>query len=198
MFVLVGQVLNSRAQLRPDDVGADRQQRDLASRCSSAYLLAFGPAAGREQSGALLRGPGAAARSRLDAGHRGAAAGPGSLPASGPGSRYRPRFDFRGTGLGHTLRLGVWTVLFVIVNQIAYTIVVRIASSGTAQAATGRHDRHRLHDLLQRLPGDDGPARHRHGVAGDRDAAAALRGRRRARPARARRGVASMMRTAYA
>ncbi len=50
------------------------------------------------------------------------------------GFRYRPRFDFRGSGLGHTLRLGIWTVLFVIVNQIAYTVVVRIASSGTAAA----------------------------------------------------------------
>ena len=50
------------------------------------------------------------------------------------GYRYRPRFDFRGSGLGHTLRLGIWTVLFVIVNQVAYTVVVRIASSGTAAA----------------------------------------------------------------
>ncbi|RLV48428.1 murein biosynthesis integral membrane protein MurJ, partial [Nocardioides mangrovicus] len=50
------------------------------------------------------------------------------------GVTFRPRFDFRGTGLGHTLRLGVWTVLFVVVNQIAYTIVVRIASDGTAQS----------------------------------------------------------------
>ncbi|MBI2245414.1 MAG: murein biosynthesis integral membrane protein MurJ, partial [Nocardioides sp.] len=53
------------------------------------------------------------------------------------GFRYRPRFDFRGTGLGHTLRLGVWTVLFVIVNQVAYTVVVRLASSGTASSADG-------------------------------------------------------------
>src|SRR4029079_18658368 len=51
------------------------------------------------------------------------------------GFSYRPRFDFRGTGLGHTLRLGVWTVLFVIVNQVAYTIVVRLASSGTVGGA---------------------------------------------------------------
>jgi putative peptidoglycan lipid II flippase len=50
------------------------------------------------------------------------------------GFTFRPRFDFRGSGLGHTLRLGIWTVLFVIVNQIAYTVVVRIAGSGTAAA----------------------------------------------------------------
>jgi putative peptidoglycan lipid II flippase len=50
------------------------------------------------------------------------------------GFYYRPQFDFRGTGLGHTLRLGVWTVWFVIVNQVAYTVVVRLASGGTASA----------------------------------------------------------------
>ncbi|UUZ61658.1 oligosaccharide flippase family protein [Nocardioides sp. B-3] len=47
------------------------------------------------------------------------------------GFAYRPRFDFRGTGLGHTLRLGVWTVLFVVVNQIAFPVVTRLASGGT-------------------------------------------------------------------
>jgi putative peptidoglycan lipid II flippase len=34
------------------------------------------------------------------------------------------------------LRLGVWTVLFVVVNQVAYTVVVRLASGGTADAVT--------------------------------------------------------------
>ncbi|MCP6374038.1 hypothetical protein NL455_29590, partial [Klebsiella pneumoniae] len=51
------------------------------------------------------------------------------------GFRYRPRFDFRDTGLGHTLRLGTWTVLFVVVNQLAYTVVVRLASTGTGAGA---------------------------------------------------------------
>ena len=49
------------------------------------------------------------------------------------GFHYRPRFDFRGTGLGHTARLGVWTVLFVVVNQLAYLVVTRLASSGTVK-----------------------------------------------------------------
>jgi putative peptidoglycan lipid II flippase len=44
------------------------------------------------------------------------------------GFHYRPRFDFRGVGLGHTLRLGGWTLLFMVVNQIAYVIVTRLAS----------------------------------------------------------------------
>jgi len=53
------------------------------------------------------------------------------------GFRFRPRFDFRHTGLGQTLRLSIWTVLFVIVNQIAYTVVVRLASGGTAAGTDG-------------------------------------------------------------
>ena len=51
------------------------------------------------------------------------------------GFRYRPRFDFRGTGLGHTGRLAVWTVLFVVVNQLAYLVITRIAVAGSAQVA---------------------------------------------------------------
>ena len=56
------------------------------------------------------------------------------------GFRFSPRLDVRGTGLGHTLRLGAWTVGFVIVNQIAYTVVVRLANSGTAQGVLGGCD----------------------------------------------------------
>jgi len=55
------------------------------------------------------------------------------------GVRFRARYDFRHTGLAHTLRLGVWTVLFVIVNQVAYTVVVRLASGGTASSACLRN-----------------------------------------------------------
>ncbi|MDX6358894.1 MAG: putative peptidoglycan lipid flippase, partial [Nocardioidaceae bacterium] len=53
------------------------------------------------------------------------------------GVHFRPRYDFRNSGLGHTLRLGIWTVLFVVVNQVAYTVVVRLASGGTARAGCG-------------------------------------------------------------
>ena len=53
------------------------------------------------------------------------------------GFRYSPRFDFRDAGLGHTLRLGLWTVLFVVVNQLAYLVVVKLASSGTAAGGDG-------------------------------------------------------------
>ena len=51
------------------------------------------------------------------------------------GVPLRPRFDFRGTGLGHTLRLGLWTVGFVILNQVAFFVVSRIATGSSVTAA---------------------------------------------------------------
>ena len=52
----------------------------------------------------------------------------------------QPRFDFRGTGLGHTLRLGMWTVGFVIVNQLAFYVMVRRATAGTGAGRRRRVD----------------------------------------------------------
>ncbi len=48
------------------------------------------------------------------------------------GYRYRPRFDFRNTGLGHTFHLAKWTLGFVAVNQLALVVVNKLATSATA------------------------------------------------------------------
>ena len=53
------------------------------------------------------------------------------------GLSIRLRFDWRGVGLGHTLRLGLWTLMFVLANQVAYFVVSRLAVSATTQAAEG-------------------------------------------------------------
>lgn len=45
------------------------------------------------------------------------------------GFRLRPRFDFRGTGLGQAGRLARWVFLYVLANQLAYLVVVRLASA---------------------------------------------------------------------
>ena len=47
------------------------------------------------------------------------------------GYRFRPRFDFRHTGLGKTLRLAKWTLGFVLVTQLALVVVNRLATSAT-------------------------------------------------------------------
>lgn len=48
------------------------------------------------------------------------------------GFRLRPRFDLKGTGLGHTFALTKWTIGFVAVNQLALMVVNRLATSATA------------------------------------------------------------------
>ena len=95
------------------------------------------------------------------------------------GFAYRPRLDLRGSGLGHTLRLGIWTVLFVIVNQIAYVVVLRLATSGAIGSDDGTGFTVYTFSFLVVMV----PALDRHRVAGHRDAAAALRARRGRGPA---------------
>ena len=45
------------------------------------------------------------------------------------GYRYRPRFDWRGVGLGRAGSLAKWTFGFVAVNQLAYLVVVRLTTA---------------------------------------------------------------------
>jgi putative peptidoglycan lipid II flippase len=47
------------------------------------------------------------------------------------GYHYRPRFDFKHTGLGKTFRLAKWTLGFVLVTQAALVVVSKLASSAT-------------------------------------------------------------------
>ncbi len=130
MFVLVGQILNSRGRFGPM-MWAPIANNAIAIGVLLAYLVLYGPAGGDAVNGAytgpqeVLLGVGSTfgivAQLLILVPYLRAA-----------GFRFRPRFDFRGSGLGHTLRLGSWTVLFVLVNQLTATMVVRLASSGSA------------------------------------------------------------------
>jgi putative peptidoglycan lipid II flippase len=131
MFVLVGQVLNARGRFGPM-MWAPIANNVISVAVLVVYLIVFGPAQD-------LFGPYSADQELL--------LGLGSTLGiavqflilvpylRSSGFRFRPRFDFLHTGLGHTFRLGLWTVLFVVVNQVAYTVVVRLASGGTADPA---------------------------------------------------------------
>jgi putative peptidoglycan lipid II flippase len=135
MFVLLGQVLNARGRFGPM-MWAPIANNVISVAVLVTYLLLFGQAEGEQLYGAFTPG-------------QEALLGIGStlgiavqflvlLPyLRAAGFRYRPRFDFRDSGLGHTLRLGAWTVLTVAANQIAYTVVVRLASGGTVHDETG-------------------------------------------------------------
>jgi putative peptidoglycan lipid II flippase len=133
MFVLIGQVLNARGRFGPM-MWAPIANNVIAILVLVLYLFWFGPLPDADQCAAFT-------------GQQELVLGLGStlgivaqmlilLPyLRAVGVRYRPRYDFRNSGLGHTLRLGIWTVLFVVVNQAAYVVVVRLASGGTADSS---------------------------------------------------------------
>ena len=135
MFVLVGQILNSRGVFGPM-MWAPIANNVISVATLVVYLFAFGPAGGAERFAGYSSGQ------ELLLGLGSTLGIAAQLVILVPylkraGFTFRPRFDFRDTGLGHTFRLGLWTVLFVIVNQVAYTVVVRLASSGTAGGGPG-------------------------------------------------------------
>jgi putative peptidoglycan lipid II flippase len=131
--VLLGQVLNARGRFGPM-MWAPIANNAISIVVLVLYLFWFG---------ALPEGEGCSAFTRTQELVLGGGATLGIaaqvlilLPVlKAAGVSFRPRFDFRDSGLGHTLRLGIWTVLFVIVNQVAYTVVVRLASGGTARSS---------------------------------------------------------------
>ncbi|MFE6686785.1 murein biosynthesis integral membrane protein MurJ [Streptomyces sp. NPDC057743] len=55
------------------------------------------------------------------------------------GVRLRPRFDFRGQGLGRAMGLAKWTLLFVLANQIGMTVVTQLATKAGAAAERAGH-----------------------------------------------------------
>jgi putative peptidoglycan lipid II flippase len=132
MFVLMGQILNARGRFGPM-TWAPIANNLISITVIVVYLVAYAgePASGGYTSSQeLLLGLGSTlgivAQTLL------------LLPyLKASGFTIRPRFDFRGTGLGHTLRLGSWTVGFVIVNQLAFYVMVRRATAGAAQVVNG-------------------------------------------------------------
>ena len=135
MYVLVGQILNARGRFGPM-MWAPIANNVVSVGMLLLYLGIYGRASNAETGAALPFGPelllglgstiGIAAQFLVLVPY---------LRASG--FVYRPRFDFRDPELRRTLRLGMWTVLFVIVSQLAYLVVVRLASGGTAGGGTG-------------------------------------------------------------
>jgi len=129
-FVLVGQVLNSRGVFGPM-MWAPIANNLVAITVLSTYLAAFGSSDGRtgfSTAQAALLGVGSTLGIALQAALL--------IPyLRSAGFRFRPRFDFRHTGLGHTLRLGGWTLGFIVANQVAYIVVQRLGVTGTLRGA---------------------------------------------------------------
>ncbi len=129
-FVLVGQVLNARRRFGPM-MWAPIVNNVVACLALGSYVVVFGREGGSDGftlGEALLLGIG----STLGIVVQSAVLIP-YLRATG--FHYRPRFDFRGVGLGHTVRLGGWTLAFIAVNQVAFVVVNRLGTGGNLAAA---------------------------------------------------------------
>ena len=51
------------------------------------------------------------------------------------GFRFRPMFDWKGAGLGKSGSLAMWTIGLVLVNQLAYIVITRLATQANVDAA---------------------------------------------------------------
>ncbi len=129
-FVLVGQVLNARQKFGPM-MWAPIVNNLVAIGSLAVYLVLYGASSGTDgfsTGQALLLGGGAT----LGIAVQTLVLVPFLRQA---GFRYTPRFDFRGVGLGHTLRLGAWTLGFIAANQVAFIVIQRLGVGGTLAGA---------------------------------------------------------------
>ena len=130
VFVLVGQILNARKWFGPM-MWAPILNNVVAGTVLVAFLAIYGSTNGTggfTVNQGLILGLGSTLGIALQA----AVLIPYLRKA---GFHYRPRFDFRGVGLGHTLRLGAWTFLFIVANQIAFIVILKIGTRATTEAA---------------------------------------------------------------
>ncbi|MDQ3629177.1 MAG: murein biosynthesis integral membrane protein MurJ [Actinomycetota bacterium] len=129
-FVLVGQMLNARERFGPM-MWAPILNNVIACSVLVAYIALYGrsdTADGFSVEQELLLGAGSSVGVLAQALIL--------IPyVRAAGITLRPRFDFRGVGLGHTLRLGLWTFGFVILNQVAFFVISRIAVGSSITAA---------------------------------------------------------------
>ncbi|KQX74136.1 MULTISPECIES: murein biosynthesis integral membrane protein MurJ [Aeromicrobium] len=130
VFVLTGQVLNARGRFGPM-MWAPIVNNVVACAVIVTYAVVFGTSNGVDgftTTQGLVLGLGSTGAIALQA--------LVLLPyLRRAGFRFRPRFDFRGVGLRHTARLAGWTLLFILVNQIAFIVVARLATSATIAGA---------------------------------------------------------------
>ena len=68
------------------------------------------------------------------------------------GIPLRPRFDLRGAGLGRAARLAKWVFLYVAANQVAYLVVVRLASDAFEATPDRSYSSYVYAFLLWQLP----------------------------------------------
>ena len=128
LFTLFGQVLNARGRF-----GA-MMWTPVLNNIVVIGVFGLYLALGRGRPGHAERGRRQAARLGHHRGHRRPGPGPGARTLRSAGFRWRPRFDWRGHGLGRPLQSAGWAVLLVVSNQLAYWVVTRLSTTAGAEA----------------------------------------------------------------
>ena len=133
VFVLVGQVLNARDRFGP------MMWAPIANNVVSiaVLLICSRLVFGQTDAGAPFT-PGQELVLGLGS-TLGIAVQAAVLVPLPPGRRLPvpPRFDFRGTGLGQTVRLAKWALGFVLVNQAGLVVINKVASAATVEGSGG-------------------------------------------------------------
>ncbi len=131
-FVLAGQVLNSRDRFGP------MMWAPIANNVVSiGVLLLFLVTFGQSDTSAAFT-PGQEALLGIGSTVGVAAQAAILVPyLRSSGFHFQPRFDFRHTGLGHTLRLAKWVLGYVLVTQLALIVVNKIATAATISQQGG-------------------------------------------------------------
>lgn len=128
VYTMLSQVLNSRGRFGAP-MFAPLVNNAIAIATFVLFMVIAGPAAGAdgvlEPSQVTLLGVG----TTLGVAAQALVLVPVLLRS---GYRYRARFDWKGVGLRTAGGLAAWTVGLVLVNQLAYAVVVRLATSVNA------------------------------------------------------------------
>jgi putative peptidoglycan lipid II flippase len=131
-FVLAGQVLNSRDRFGP------MMWAPIANNVVSiVVLLLFLVTFGQTDTGAAFT---AGQEALLGIGSTVGVAAQAAILVPylrSSGYHFQPRFDFRHTGLGHTLRLAKWVLGYVLVTQLALIVVNKVATAATISQGGG-------------------------------------------------------------
>lgn len=149
MYTLLGQVLNARGQFGPF-MWAPVVNNIISIIGLSVFLLVFGRVLLKDPStgSALPTDVVIASWSTAQVTVLGAVTTLGVVgqalilvvPLWRSGFRYRPRFGFRGAGLGSVGRVGLWTFAAVLLDQVAVLVTANITSGAPQAASAGIAD----------------------------------------------------------
>ncbi|NGO71077.1 murein biosynthesis integral membrane protein MurJ, partial [Streptomyces boncukensis] len=68
------------------------------------------------------------------------------------GFRIRPRFDWRGHGLGKSARLAKWTIMFVLANQAGVIVVSQLSTAAGTKSDSGSYLAYSNAQLIWSMP----------------------------------------------